>query len=122
MPDYSEQIDKALKAHGSWKMRLNSAIANGTSEFTTDQAQADNRCEFGKWLYSLPPEIRATEEARTTQTLHAQFHGEAARILDLALKGRKDEATKALGPGEKYASLSGKLALGMRRWETTLKA
>jgi len=117
MNDYSEQISKALLAHGAWKQRLNSAIAAGSSEFTAAQVGVDNRCEFGRWFYALPGELRATEIAGKVQKLHAEFHGEAARVLSLALRGEKDQALKALEPGEKYARVSGQLALTLKQWD-----
>ena len=38
--------------------------------------------------------------------LHAEFHAEAARVLDLALDGKKAEATSALATGSRFADTS----------------
>jgi hypothetical protein len=122
MTDYSEQITKALTAHGAWKHRLNQAIAAGTSEFTVVQTQADNRCDFGRWLYSLPADLRSTNLAINIQRLHAAFHAEAARILDLALRGQKQEALKALESSGAYSHTSGQLVLALRQRERQLVA
>ena len=120
MKNYSEQINKALLAHGAWKQRLNSAIGSGSSEFIPNQVQVDNRCDFGKWFYELPAELRSTEAANNIRKLHAEFHAEAARILSLALQGEKDKAFKALLPGEKYSLISGQLVLAMNKWAKLL--
>ena len=120
MTDYSDQINKALLAHGAWKQRLQSAVAAGASEFVVVHVETDNRCDFGKWFYGLPTGLRATNTAGKIQALHAEFHKEAARILDLALKGKKDQAQQALGPGEKFSLSSGQLALALKQWEKAL--
>jgi methyl-accepting chemotaxis protein len=122
MNNYSEQISKALLAHGAWKQRLNSAVVARSSEFTPAQVGLDNRCDFGRWFYSLPAELRATEIAGKVQKLHAEFHGEAARVLSLALQGEKDQALKALGFGEKYSLVSGQLAMALKQWEKLIAA
>ena len=120
MSDYSDQINKALLAHGAWKQRLQSAVSAGASEFSVAQVEVDNRCDFGKWFYGLPAGLRSTDAAGKIRTLHAEFHEEAARILGLALQGKKDQALKALGQGEKYSLASGQLALALKQWEKVL--
>jgi hypothetical protein len=117
---YSDEIDKAIAAHGMWKQRLLEAITSGSSEFGVGQIQVDNRCDFGKWFYGLPPALRETDQDQKIQKLHAAFHREAARVLDLALKGRKDEAMQALSPGNPYARLTGQLTIALTQWKQIL--
>jgi methyl-accepting chemotaxis protein len=112
----SEQIQKAIAAHGLWKDRLKKTIETGISEFSQQQVQADNVCEFGKWLYSLPGEDMQKGIWKEVQFAHAQFHKEAARILELALKRSKDEALAALDVTSNYRKLTGKLAILLNRW------
>jgi len=119
---YGEEIDRAVAAHGQWKKRLLSAVTLGVSEFSVAQVQADNRCDFGKWFYGLPATLRETEQGKAIQSLHASFHIEAARILDLALKGRAEEAKKALEPGSPYTHLSGQLTMALTRWKSTIES
>ncbi len=116
-----EDIDKALIAHGAWKQRLNAAIESGSSQFQVSQVREDNRCDFGKWFYSLPAEIRETDIGRKIQKIHAEFHVEAARILDLALKGKKEEALRALSSESRYVSISGQLTLALKHWKQSIK-
>jgi hypothetical protein len=120
MMSYQDDIEKALIAHGAWKHRLNTAIASGTSEFQVSQVREDNRCDFGKWFYSLPAEIRGADHGMNIQKLHAEFHAEAARILDLALKGEKEEALRSLGTGSRYVGISGRLYLALSQWKKRL--
>ncbi len=115
--NYSESIDKALSAHGLWKQRLLAAITNGSCEFSVAQVQVDNRCEFGKWFYSLPQDFRNSEQGVLIQRLHAEFHAEAARVLGLALAGRKNDATQALVLGSYYTKISGQLSMALTEWK-----
>jgi len=120
---YIEEIDNALAAHALWKQRLKKAIEKGSSEFSVTQLKADYFCDFGKWLYGLPLEIRTTAYWIKTQKLHAEFHLEAARILDLALNQRKkDEGLRLLGQGEKYSTLSEQLRNTLAQWKQSLKS
>lgn len=114
---HSEAIDKAVAAHGMWKQRLRKAIDDGRSDFTVARVSPDNACDFGKWLYSLPPAERSAAHWVEVQALHAQFHTEAARILGLALAGKKAEAEKLLALNSTFASLSSSLTKVMMRWK-----
>ncbi len=120
MKDHSEEIRKALLAHGAWKHRLGTAVANGASEFTVAQVEVDDRCEFGQWLHGLPADVKSTECAGKVRALHADFHREAARVLGMAVRGDKDRALKALEPGEKYCAVSGQLTLALQKWDRLL--
>ncbi|MFZ4698833.1 MAG: hypothetical protein ACOYMG_02170 [Candidatus Methylumidiphilus sp.] len=65
-------------------------------------------------------EMRKTAHGENIQKSHAEFHVEAAKILELALKGKNDEAIKLLDANSKYASISGKLYLALRQWKKEL--
>lgn len=70
----------------------------------------DNYCAFGKWLYgdgkATFPSREQHEEVRTR---HAEFHREAARVLDMALAGKVQEATAALAMGSQFNRVSATL-------------
>lgn len=118
--DYGEAIDNAVLAHGAWRQRLSSAIATGSSEFAAAQVKVDNRCDFGKWFYSLPPAVRATEGAKSVQKLHAEFHVAAAEVLALVAQGRVEDAKLGMGSKGEYASISGQLVLALMLWKATI--
>ncbi|MBJ6723345.1 CZB domain-containing protein [Geomesophilobacter sediminis] len=86
------ELNKAMAAHGVWKVRLREAIANGTSEFDPFTVSQDHECEFGKWLYRIPDADRPPAFWEKVKELHEQFHREAGRILHLALSGKGEEA------------------------------
>jgi methyl-accepting chemotaxis protein len=88
----AHEINKAIAAHGMWKVRLHDAIEKGTSDYQPKVVALDNACEFGKWFYSIPAADRPADFWPKVQLLHARFHQEAGRILQLALDGKKEEA------------------------------
>lgn len=112
-----EQIDKAVAAHGMWKARLRQAIDAGKSDFTAAGVSVDNQCEFGKWLYSLPAADRQGAEWQKVRDLHAKFHREAARVLGLAVGGKKADAESGLATGSQFAKISLELTGAMIEWK-----
>jgi hypothetical protein len=88
----AREINKAIAAHGLWKVRLHEAITSGKSDFKPATVASDTACEFGKWFYAIPTADRPAEFWPKIQPLHARFHEEAGRILHLALEGKQDDA------------------------------
>jgi hypothetical protein len=88
----AREINKAIAAHGVWKVRLHEAIASGKSDYQPGIVALDTACEFGKWFYGIPAADRPAAFWPNIQQLHARFHEEAGRILKLALEGKADEA------------------------------
>ncbi len=115
-----EEISNAIAAHGKWKQRLIDAIETGKSEFTVALLKVDNLCDFGKWLYSLSAEEKLSPYWNEVQKLHAKFHTEAAKILDLAVKGKVNEAKEAISLGKDYMKCSGELTRAMMKWRDSL--
>lgn len=100
-----------------WKHRLRSAVDTGKSEFSVGVVCLDNQCPFGKWLHSVDLEMKATARWKCVKTAHADFHREAAKVLDLALTGRQAEARDALGFTSKFTAASAKLTQEMMAWK-----
>ncbi|MBI5546162.1 MAG: CZB domain-containing protein [Deltaproteobacteria bacterium] len=98
--DAKQEIDAAIDAHAKWFVRLRVAIEKKSSEFAPGKVSLDNACDFGKWLYgSFPPHLKASPAYLEIRSLHASFHVAAAKVLELALAGKAQEALKALEPG-----------------------
>lgn len=93
----AREINKAMAAHGVWKVRLREAIESGQSEYQPQVVARDRECEFGKWLHSIPAGERPPEFWNKVQELHVCFHQEAGRILSLALSGEQEEALSLVG-------------------------
>ena len=117
-----DMIQKAIAAHSSWKARLKTAVATGKFEVSPADVKVDNRCEFGKWLYG--PDFSAaekqTENYRTAINLHAKFHQEAAKVVEWATSGHKDEAENAIGLEGSYTKASSALTKELVRWRLKL--
>jgi chemoreceptor zinc-binding protein len=113
-----DALTKAIAAHASWKARLRSSINTGKSDVSVETVRTDNHCEFGKFLYG--PELSAAEKQsehyRTIKPLHAQFHQEAAKVLELALSGQKEAAEQALGMGGSCAKIATTLTQAIMKW------
>jgi len=114
-----EEIDKAVGAHSAWKQRLKGAIDTGKSEVTVDNAAKDNVCPFGQWLYgtTIAAGAKGLPGYNEVRTIHANFHKAAAAILDLALKGKKAEATALMGVTAEYSKVSAQLTQAMMKWQ-----
>ncbi|UFS72670.1 CZB domain-containing protein [Geomonas sp. RF6] len=97
----AKQIDNALVSHALWRARLTAALAIGRLDMSLAQIQADNECDFGKWLYSplLAFQEKQSEHYRTVKELHAEFHRTAGRIATLAIEGKRAEAEHMMTSG-----------------------
>jgi hypothetical protein len=112
-----EALDHAIAAHAKWKYRLMEAIDTGKSPWHVSDVRTDNACEFGKWLIALPLSQRLSEYAKKVRALHAEFHGLAADVLELALAGRKTEATAAMALHSRFAEVSANLTMAVTAWQ-----
>ena len=111
------EIVKAISDHAIWKARLRIAIEAGTSEYNVPDISADYLCAFGKWLHSLPDEVKATACWETVQELHAEFHLLAAQVLNLALNRQQEEANEAMKSRSTFVTVSSKLTQAMLDWK-----
>jgi hypothetical protein len=119
-----EEIDKAIAAHGAWKDRLTAAVDTGKLEIPIATIRTDNACAFGMWLFgtTITADDKSTPQYKEIMKLHAEFHRTAARIAELALSGRKEEAQTMLQSGKEYAKISGQLQSALKKWkESALK-
>ncbi len=117
---FSDEIDEAITHHSLWKQRFHSAITQGADLIQLAEVQADDACDFGDWLYGLPPAIQNTEQGKVVQQLHLAFHTEAARIMLLALDEHVAEAAQAIEPGHLYAQISDQVVSAMIQWKSTI--
>ena len=104
------KISQAISTHRKWKEHLFKAAETGASEFKPSVARADNQCEFGKWLYEQATvEFQQTAQYQQAKQIHANFHQEAAHVLEVALQGHKSDATKMLNAQSNFAKISATL-------------
>jgi hypothetical protein len=118
---HTEEIINAIGAHGNWKQRLRRAIETGNNDFTVEKIKVDNQCDFGKWLHSLSSDEKKSSHWLKIQQLHAKFHIEAARLLELAAQGKQKEAEDAMAIGNDFTRISCELTMAMVKWKSSLK-
>lgn len=119
--DLAAGIDSAIADHGKWKHLLWLAIETGDSESTPSVVKADNQCQFGKWLYGIPPEAKANPFYPAVVASHAQFHAKAACLLQLALDGNTKQAEAEIRAGTSgFTRASAALTTMMVQWKESL--
>jgi hypothetical protein len=112
----AEAIERAIAAHLRWKRRLEEAILTGESDFTVARVAGDSVCELGQWLHSMLDDERRSRQYKKVRKLHADFHKTSAKILELALQGKRKEAAAHMELGNEYTLASGNLTLALKDW------
>lgn len=109
MSNILEQIDKTIGAHRAWEVKLRQNI-DGTLALVPAEVGVDNRCEFGKWLYSLAGAPVANEpHYKEILELHKAFHKVAATVVTTVQAGDKPGAESSIGLKGDYTVASAKL-------------
>ncbi len=117
MSNILEQIDKAVGAHGLWKAKLRQSIA-GTLSLNPAEVGVDNRCEFGKWLYSMAGSSMASDpNYKEVLDLHKAFHKAAAEVVSKVHAGDKAGAEGSVGLQGEYTAAASRLTAKMMEWK-----
>jgi hypothetical protein len=116
-------IQDAIAVHSFWKARLRTAVSSEKFDVAIATVKADDQCDFGKWLYGseLSAAEKETERCRTVRLLHAQFHQEAAKVVEWATSGQKSKAEEAIGLCGSYSKASRLLTEAMVEWRENLR-
>ncbi len=124
MRDLLASLHKAAGAHGLWKNRLRDAIKTGTSAVSVADASADDKCEFGRWLTGpdVPQGFKTSPIFGEIRSRHAEFHGEAGRILNLAVTGQQTAAVEEMGTLGRFAQISSRLIADLGKVSWRVKA
>jgi hypothetical protein len=121
MTDHIRQINAAIIAHDDWKARLLAAVESGSSDLDPDAVRADDRCAFGRWLFSVERDMKESLHYDRVCDLHARFHAAAADVLALATGGRGAQALTNLEFGSDYVKASVLLVDEMELWRRELE-
>ncbi len=115
-----DEINKALFAHGAWKMRLRRTITKGDSDLTPDGVKCDDCCAFGKWLKGASSDTSLSEldAFKSVKRLHREFHHAASKVLDEAIHDNKDSAVSML-KGE-FGACSQSLIVELITWKRAI--
>ena len=113
----AEQIQKAINAHGIWKVKLGQMVDSGTVSMTADEARADNLCPLGQWLYGpVDPSLKASSHFATVVDLHKRFHQAAGEIVAKSVARKRTEALEAMEFGSTFKQVSAKLVIELTAW------
>lgn len=115
-----DKLNLAIAAHAKWKHLLKDAIDSQKCDRTVESAKSDGLCDFGKWLMSLSAADRASKHWQAIHKLHAEFHGAAAKVLELALKGKREEANAELSMQGAFTRISSQLTVAVSNWKREL--
>lgn len=115
------EINKAVGAHGAWKLKLRTAISHRKSDITPELAKQDNQCEFGRWLHgpTISPEVRAGVPYGVIKRLHADFHTCASTVLRKAIDGQPDAGDLLEGD---FTERSKTLVTALSKWKSELSS
>ncbi|MBX7193113.1 MAG: CZB domain-containing protein [Sandaracinaceae bacterium] len=101
MSSLTESVDKAIAAHGMWKVKFKQMVA-GEAKIDAALTRRCDACEFGKWLgaegkSSLGASYDAVYQA------HQRFHTVAADVVEAHNRGQSDAVTAALHHSGEFA-------------------
>ncbi len=113
----ANKINQAIAAHARWKHVLKEAIETKKSDRSLADVKSENHCEFGQWLLELPLSDRQSKHWQTVRPLHAEFHQVAAKVLELALAGKREQAEAEMKISGNFTRLSTKLTIAMTNWK-----
>lgn len=91
----------AIEAHRKWKERL-AAYVDGTSTEKLDNATIcrDDQCALGKWIYADGATFMGHMPLfHSVKAKHAEFHINAAQVVEQVQRGQKESAATMLHEG-----------------------
>lgn len=112
-------LEEAIGAHASWRVRFRSAIRNG-SPLHVEVIERDDCCEFGQWLYRHGiASFGHLDGFHDCLEKHAVFHLHASKVAHAVIAGEKALAEELLEPGSAYSNAAGEVmaALGRLKWQ-----
>ena len=112
MNEVANMIYMAIVAHTIWKKRLREVIDTGINTYNTNP----EHCKFGTWLREKQDELSEYAIYEKVRNLHYEFHGEAEKVIQLALAGKITEANLALEYGSDFDKTSRKLIKSILDW------
>lgn len=121
MPTPAE-LDQYIAAHGMWKARLRQVLASGKSDASPQTIRRDDQCDFGRWLHGASLAERRAPEYQMIKALHARFHVAAAKVVELAVAGRRADAESSMAMGGEFFAASTELTTAMKGWKRALAA
>lgn len=117
-----QEINIATSEHSIWKIKLGKLVETGVMNDELVEHLNANECNFGKWLHnpSFPHEHKSSLHYKQVNKLHDDFHRIASLVIELVLKGNRQEAERLMGIGGEFSLASNLLTEAMRSWRDSL--
>ncbi len=112
-----EEISDAIAFHYRLKDDLRTALATGRSHHTVAGLCRDDRCRLGQWLHGLDESIKVTPRWQCVRGLHADFHREAAAVLEAALGGGGTTSRRISAYSSSYTGIARRFENELRSWK-----
>lgn len=118
-----KEIQTAIAMHSMWKARLDKCIETGEFDTPLHIVEQDDQCHLGKWLYgeNIPSAARTSEAYQKVRDSHAKFHQVAAKVVELALAGNKQEAYRLMSSNGEYTKATTDLVSKMMDWANSIE-
>jgi hypothetical protein len=112
------EIKNAIGSHGMWKKKLKNTVDSGKIDIQISTIEADNQCNFGKWLYgtTISEKAKSSSHYQKVLELHAAFHEKASKVAQLAISGQKTGAVKMMEVNGEFTKASAALTTAMMAW------
>lgn len=103
-------LQATIEFHMRWKIQLEAVVAGASTEHIDPEvARRDDRCALGLWLHGEGRQrFELLPEYADVMMWHAEFHRQAASIVEAALTGDRASAVQRLARGE-YATAAVRL-------------
>jgi hypothetical protein len=107
-------LQKAIRAHQQWVSIL-TRYNEGDTDASLDPSviAQDTKCELGKMLDELPPEVRKLPAFTQLKREHVTLHSVAAQLI-LRIAGGERLPESELGMGSAFARLSHNVVFGLK--------
>ena len=113
-------LEKAIGAHGEWKMKFRVAIAD-KAKLDEASIKVDNACPLGKWLHGEgKTKYGKLDSHAHCLAKHAAFHREAGKVATTINAGQYDKATEMIGQNSDYSRASTEVRGGPGRLDRFL--
>ena len=99
-------FDDAVKAHVTWKSKLQAYIAKPDKSLDSNKVSKDDECDLGKWLRGEGAKFSGHMPYKLLVTEHAKFHRAAGDIIRRADAGQKVSEEVALGGSSEFSKTS----------------
>lgn len=115
-------FDDSIRAHSDWKMKLSVYVSKPDGSLKAVEAEQDNKCALGQWIYGEGMKYSAEPEFSTLKAEHTKFHKCAAAVIRKADSGQKVSEEIAIGGKSEFASASSAVVSAIMKMKSKVGA